>query len=58
MICVAENVNVLVTTTAGQTPYKNGQNERGHFVVDRKMELCLVAILGEPVACFGREDYF
>ena len=38
MISVAENLNVTLTTTAGRTPYQNGQNERGHAVVDRMME--------------------
>ena len=41
LISVAENINAMVTTTAGRTPYQNGQNERGHFVVDRKMELMI-----------------
>ena len=41
LITVAEQFNAMVTTTAGRTPYQNGHNERGHSIVDRKMEILL-----------------
>ena len=54
LVNVAENLNCMVTVTAGRTPFQNGINERGHAVCDRMMEIIREdnPLLDEDLALF------